>query len=179
MGICMGNPADQSYIHMHADRLVAHCLEDSNGVATAVFFHHPEWDAVSAIGGIRAVPFNNGEFAVEFCQRFNELGVKRTLNSSARRAGYCQVNGSWTNTHLFSEGMVVDHPLNLTNFTRLHSLPDNMTVNGDLILARTSLVYLPKNLTVKGTLDIRFSPIWTRPEGLNVEKIRTHAGKVL
>ena len=48
------------------------------------------------------------------------------------------------------------------------SLPDNLTVGGDLGLARTSIFSLPKNLTVKRDLNLAGTFVSSLPNDLTV-----------
>ena len=51
----------------------------------------------------------------------------------------------------------------------LTSLPDNLTVNGNLLLhGCEDLTYLPKNLYVKGSLDISFTKVNKLPYDINI-----------
>ena len=49
-------------------------------------------------------------------------------------------------------------------------LPENLWVEGDLILWRNEVVSLPKGLKVCGNLDLRETGVETLPEGLEVGK---------
>ena len=52
--------------------------------------------------------------------------------------------------------------------TQIQSLPDNLTVGGNLDLEGTPIQSLPDNLTVGGYLDLRGTPIQSLPDNLTV-----------
>jgi hypothetical protein len=58
-------------------------------------------------------------------------------------------------------------PLDLTN-TPIKSLPDNLSVGGDLYLYDTSIQSLPDNLKVGGNLFLSKTPIQSLPDNLEV-----------
>jgi hypothetical protein len=53
--------------------------------------------------------------------------------------------------------------------TQITSLPDNLSVNGNLWLDNTPITSLPDNLTVYGHLDLTNTPITSLPDNLRVE----------
>jgi hypothetical protein len=162
---------------MKQGRTVPYYLIDENDMPVAGAAYHPQWKAMSTIAGYEARPLGDGEFMEYYLELFNRLDVRRTIDTSVQISGYCRVNTVWTNERLFTDGMVVEHSLDLTNHHNLTTLPNNMTIKGDLKLARTGLTQLPTNLSVEGCLDIRFTSIWTRPDGLSAGSINTSGGK--
>lgn len=61
-------------------------------------------------------------------------------------------------------GIVVNGPLEL-NLT-VNSLPENLTVFGNLILRHSHIDRLPSGLTVHGNLDLRWTDITELPADL-------------
>ena len=65
---------------------------------------------------------------------------------------------------------VVNRSLNLTN-KGLERLPDNLTVEGDLIIGSNPIDRLPAGLTVNGMLSLRNTSIAELPPDLNVREL--------
>jgi len=57
--------------------------------------------------------------------------------------------------------------LDLRN-TQITSLPDNLSIRGDLYLTNTLITSLPNNLSVRGFLDLTNTPITFLPDNLSV-----------
>ena len=66
------------------------------------------------------------------------------------------------------ENFVCDGNLTLSHIEDFHELPNNLTVNGDLDLAYTSIKKLPKKLTVKGSLNLQGTHIDSLPNNLTI-----------
>lgn len=176
--ICLGRLDEPVSIHCQSGRVVPYFLV-ANDQPVAACLYHPEWNAISTMAGPHATPLIRGEYMCEIVSLLNQLNIQRTLNSSLRKIGCIKVNGSWINMRQLMPGTIVEHTLDLTNYTHLLPLPTNLTVVGDLILTRTNISHIPSQLKVTGTLDVRFSPVWSVPDDLEAGTIKTSGGKRL
>jgi hypothetical protein len=62
------------------------------------------------------------------------------------------------------------------SYSKITSLPDNLTVNGYLNCYGTQITSLPNNLTVNGSLNLGNTPIRSLPNNLTVGGILNLAG---
>jgi hypothetical protein len=81
------------------------------------------------------------------------------VDGNIHRSGIVQVNGRWVDVRYLLQGLTVEHSLNLNNIHVLHSLPNNLTVRGDLSICKTQITELPSNLVVEGKVDTRYTAI--------------------
>jgi|APGre2960657373_1045057.scaffolds.fasta_scaffold53965_2 hypothetical protein len=64
------------------------------------------------------------------------------------------------------------------SYSKITSLPDNLTVNGYLNCYGTQITSLPDNLTVNGNLNLGNTPIRSLPNNLTVRGILTCGSKI-
>ena len=84
-------------------------------------------------------------------------------------AGYA-VNGLFAKLRLVNGGLKDGDTIEEMDLAgvKLKSLPENLTVNGDLSLKKSSITVLPQVLTVKGDLNISGCKIAVLPPGVKV-----------